>query len=89
MENFSFFSPLSPLHSPLVISHTLSLSFSLLPSALFAPAEEMKAAKIPLGFRDNCAHLLIGLNECRQANMYLPWRCEHERHSYEKCQYEE
>lgn len=19
--------------------------------------------------------------------MYLPWKCEHERHTYEKCQY--
>ncbi|XLV01326.1 hypothetical protein S245_015663, partial [Arachis hypogaea] len=27
-------------------------------------------------------------NKCRQAEFYLPWKCENERHSYEKCQYE-
>ena len=26
---------------------------------------------------------------CRYANFFLPWKCDHERHSYEKCQYEE
>ena len=27
--------------------------------------EEMKAARVPLNFRDYCAHILIPLNECR------------------------
>jgi len=49
--------------------------------------EELARAKIDIGYRDFCAHLLIPLNECRRANFYLPWRCEHERHTYEKCQY--
>ncbi|KAJ9638945.1 hypothetical protein H2199_006806 [Coniosporium tulheliwenetii] len=40
-------------------------------------------------YRDSCAHLLIPLNQCRYREMYLPWKCENERHSYEKCQYEE
>lgn len=43
--------------------------------------------KIYIGYRDFCAHLLIPLNACRRDNFYLPWRCEHERHAYEKCQY--
>ncbi|QIW96446.1 hypothetical protein AMS68_001964 [Peltaster fructicola] len=54
-----------------------------------ATREEMSAAKVPLQYRDSCAHLLIPLNKCRFENYYLPWRCEQERHSYEKCQYEE
>ena len=49
--------------------------------------EEMASAKIDIGYRDFCAHLLIPLNACRRNNFYLPWRCEHERHAYEKCQY--
>ena len=49
--------------------------------------EEMARAKIDIGYRDFCAHLLIPLNACRRENFYLPWRCEHERHAYEKCQY--
>ncbi|CAK4032456.1 NADH dehydrogenase [ubiquinone] 1 beta subcomplex subunit 7 [Lecanosticta acicola] len=54
-----------------------------------ATREEMSANKVPLPYRDSCAHLLIPLNKCRFDNFYLPWRCMDERHSYEKCQYEE
>ncbi|KAK5129670.1 hypothetical protein LTR08_002995 [Meristemomyces frigidus] len=54
-----------------------------------ATREEMSAARLPLAYRDSCAHLLIPLNKCRFDNFYLPWRCEDERHGYEKCQYEE
>ena len=35
----------------------------------------MSAAKLPLAYRDQCAHLLIPLNKCRYDNYYLPWRC--------------
>lgn len=52
-------------------------------------AEELAANRIDLGWRDVCAHLLIPLNECRRRSMYMPFKCEEERHSYEKCQYEE
>ena len=49
--------------------------------------EDMNNAKLEIGYRDFCAHLLIPLNECRRKEMYLPWKCEHERHAYEKCEY--
>jgi len=51
--------------------------------------EEMSAARLPLAYRDKCAGLLIPLNRCRYEEFYMPWKCEDERHSYEKCQYEE
>ncbi|KAJ5153463.1 uncharacterized protein N7482_009941 [Penicillium canariense] len=54
-----------------------------------ATRKEMSEARLPMQYRDSCAHLLIPLNRCRQAEYYLPWKCEDERHSYEKCQYEE
>ncbi|KAG0153550.1 hypothetical protein PDIDSM_2204 [Penicillium digitatum] len=54
-----------------------------------ATRQEMSEARLPMQYRDSCAHLLIPLNRCRQAEYYLPWKCENERHSYEKCQYEE
>ncbi|KAG2019358.1 hypothetical protein GB937_005272 [Aspergillus fischeri] len=80
-----------------------------------ASRQEMSDARLPLPYRDSCAHLLIPLNRCRQQEYYLPWKCEvlqlcfacqymisvfrqlltlelllqDERHSYEKCQYEE
>ncbi|CAN7044239.1 unnamed protein product [Brassica rapa subsp. trilocularis] len=55
---------------------------------MIATQEEMVAAKVPLGYRDQCAHLLIPLNKCRQAELFLPWKCDDERHVYEKCEYE-
>lgn len=51
--------------------------------------QAMANARLPLSYRDSCAHLLIPLNKCRVDEYYLPWKCENERHSYEKCQYEE
>ncbi|KIW62260.1 hypothetical protein PV04_10453 [Phialophora macrospora] len=56
-----------------------------------APAsrEAMSEARLPLAYRDSCAHLLIPLNKCRHDTWFLPWKCETERHGYEKCQYEE
>lgn len=54
-----------------------------------ASEEEMKAAKLPVSFRDYCAHLLIPLNKCRHETYYMPFKCTDERHEYERCQYVE
>ncbi|TAQ86022.1 hypothetical protein B7494_g5651 [Chlorociboria aeruginascens] len=59
------------------------------PSPARATRKEMSEAQLPLAYRDSCANLLIPLNRCRYEEYYLPWKCETERHSYEKCQYEE
>ena len=56
---------------------------------MIATQEEMEKAKLPLAYRDFCAHLLIPLNECRHKEWYAPWKCGHERHEYEKCQYKD
>ena len=40
-----------------------------------ATREEMSAARLPLAYRDSCAHLLIPLNRCRFEEYYLPWKC--------------
>ena len=55
---------------------------------MIATQEEMVEARVPIPYRDQCAHSLIPLNKCRQAEFYLPWKCENDRHSYEKCEYE-
>ncbi|XP_077246361.1 NADH dehydrogenase [ubiquinone] 1 beta subcomplex subunit 7-like [Tasmannia lanceolata] len=55
---------------------------------MIATQEEMVEAKVPLPYRDQCAHLLIPLNKCRSSEFFLPWKCENERHIYEKCEYE-
>ena len=35
----------------------------------------MNNAKLDIGYRDFCAHLLIPLNKCRRAAFYMPWSC--------------
>ncbi|KAG6766026.1 hypothetical protein POTOM_030091 [Populus tomentosa] len=55
---------------------------------MIATQEEMVEARVPIPYRDQCAHLLIPLNKCRHAEFFLPWKCENERHIYEKCEYE-
>lgn len=49
--------------------------------------EAMAKAKIPLAFRDTCAHLLIPLNKCRRETFWNPDKCGHYRHTYEECLY--
>ncbi|PSR72865.1 hypothetical protein PHLCEN_2v11232 [Hermanssonia centrifuga] len=48
-----------------------------------ASQEELKAARVPLGWRDGCSALLLPLNVCRKEKYYLPWECENEKHAYE------
>jgi NADH dehydrogenase (ubiquinone) 1 beta subcomplex subunit 7 len=52
-----------------------------------ASPEAMKEHRLPIAYRDECAGLLIPLNDCRKKTYGLPWKCEDERHSYEKCEY--
>jgi NADH dehydrogenase (ubiquinone) 1 beta subcomplex subunit 7 len=52
-------------------------------------AKEMADAKIPLNGRDYCAHLLIPLLKCRKETYYFPWKCKHEKHDWDKCEYDE
>jgi len=49
--------------------------------------QALKDAQIPVAFRDKCAHLLVDLNKCRRQTFYNPDRCEHERHTFEECEY--
>ncbi|KAJ7119954.1 NADH-ubiquinone oxidoreductase B18 subunit-domain-containing protein [Mycena crocata] len=60
-----------------------------MPSSTTASQEELKAHNVPLQWRDGCSALVIPLNICRRKTLYMPWECDHERHAYEKCQYED
>lgn len=40
-----------------------------------ATREQMSEARLPLPYRDSCAHLLIPLNRCRFEEFYMPWKC--------------
>ena len=56
---------------------------------MVASQAELEDASVPLQWRDYCAHLLIPLNACRRETLSAPWRCGHERHAYEQCQFNE
>jgi NADH dehydrogenase (ubiquinone) 1 beta subcomplex subunit 7 len=56
---------------------------------MVATQRELFDATVPLHWRDYCSHALIPLNDCRRDNYYLPWKCGHERHAYEQCQFKE
>lgn len=47
----------------------------------------LKKEYVPLPFRDNCAHLLVPLNECRRQTLFNPDSCGHQRHIYEECEF--
>ncbi|KXN69476.1 hypothetical protein CONCODRAFT_59317 [Conidiobolus coronatus NRRL 28638] len=51
--------------------------------------KELKDNRVPLHWRDYCAHLVIPLNKCRYDNYYKTWACQDEKHAYEKCQYDD
>lgn len=51
------------------------------------PVNVLKAEAVPKQWWDSCAHLLVPLNACRLETKFLPWKCQHERHAYEKCQF--
>ncbi|KAA8498993.1 NADH dehydrogenase ubiquinone 1 beta subcomplex subunit 7 [Porphyridium purpureum] len=53
---------------------------------MIATKEEMRRAHVPLAWRDNCAHLLIPLNECRWDTWWNPNKCMPERKAYMTCQ---
>ncbi|KAH9442253.1 hypothetical protein MJO29_014895 [Puccinia striiformis f. sp. tritici] len=55
----------------------------------YASQEDMKKARLPLGYRDSCANFLITLNKCRHKGNFMPWNCGDERHAYEHCQYKD
>lgn len=56
---------------------------------MVATQEEMNEARLPIEYRDYCAHILIPFNQCRRETSYMPWKCQDLRHLYEKCQFYE
>lgn len=56
---------------------------------MIATQQELYDARVPLHWRDYCSHLLIPLNVCRRETMGAPWKCGHERHAYEQCQFKD
>ncbi|XP_069127312.1 NADH dehydrogenase [ubiquinone] 1 beta subcomplex subunit 7-like [Argopecten irradians] len=51
--------------------------------------EEMVAHKIPEEYRDYCAHYYVDMLKCFRKNMPFGYRCKHEKHHWEHCEYEE
>jgi NADH dehydrogenase (ubiquinone) 1 beta subcomplex subunit 7 len=47
------------------------------------PEEDLKY--VPLDLRNECAHLLLRLEKCREESFYLPWKCGGKKHTYDHC----
>ena len=56
---------------------------------MYVTEAELMKHQVPLGWRDYCSHVLIPLNNCRRENLYAGWKCQNQKHAYEKCQYED
>lgn len=56
---------------------------------MVATPEEMESAKVPLHFRDYCAHTYIGLEKCKKDKFPFVYRCHPEKHEHDHCQLEE
>lgn len=56
---------------------------------MIATEEEMSSMNISLDYRGYCAHKLIEYKTCRHEKWPFPFLCHHEKHTYEKCEYEE
>jgi NADH dehydrogenase (ubiquinone) 1 beta subcomplex subunit 7 len=54
-----------------------------------ATKAELVSAKVPPHLRDYCAHLFINFKACKRDKFPFVYRCHHERHEYETCEYEE
>ncbi|KAF9824838.1 hypothetical protein SFRURICE_018037 [Spodoptera frugiperda] len=56
------------------------------PREMVAREEDLVSAKIPVKYRDYCAHHLLEYQSCRYKNMPLLYKCAHEKHAYLICE---
>ena len=57
---------------------------------MIATEDEMVKAKVPLKHRDYCAHYYINFLKCNRDRGALDfWACDHEKHDWEHCQYDD
>ncbi|XP_033738399.1 NADH dehydrogenase [ubiquinone] 1 beta subcomplex subunit 7-like [Pecten maximus] len=51
--------------------------------------DEMVAHKVPEEYRDYCAHYYVDMARCYRKVLPFNYRCSHEKHHWDQCQYEE
>ncbi|CAG7721113.1 unnamed protein product [Allacma fusca] len=56
---------------------------------MIATKDEMIAAKVPYKYRDFCAHKYIQFKACARSVYPIVIKCEHERHEWEECMFED
>uniref|UniRef100_A0A0K8RBL0 NADH dehydrogenase [ubiquinone] 1 beta subcomplex subunit 7 n=1 Tax=Ixodes ricinus TaxID=34613 RepID=A0A0K8RBL0_IXORI len=56
---------------------------------MVATEAELESARIPPKNRTYCAHKLIEFKACRKDHFPLVYRCQHEKHEYEDCMYQD
>ncbi|CAG4929511.1 unnamed protein product [Parnassius apollo] len=53
---------------------------------MVACEEHLVSARIPVKYRDYCAHLLLDYQVCRYKKMPFVHLCHHEKHAYLNCE---
>ena len=56
---------------------------------MIATEEEMISANIKPEHRNYCAHHLLDFYKCRRKEYPLVYKCKHELHMWEECNYDE
>jgi NADH dehydrogenase (ubiquinone) 1 beta subcomplex subunit 7 len=56
----------------------------LAPPKMVATNEEMDAARVPIAYRDYCAHYFIKFQACMRKE-FFHWKCHHEELDWENC----
>ncbi|XP_071952776.1 NADH dehydrogenase [ubiquinone] 1 beta subcomplex subunit 7-like [Antedon mediterranea] len=56
---------------------------------MVATEEEMNNANLNWKDRDYCAHLLISYRKCRRDQFPLGFHCEHAKHEYDQCEFDD
>jgi len=56
---------------------------------MHATKAELESAKVHPSHRDYCSHYLLNYRKCRKDNWPFPVNCEHEKHEYLHCQYDD
>lgn len=53
---------------------------------MIAPNDHLISARIPLKYRDYCAHYLLDYQVCRYKHMPLLYKCHEQKHAYLNCE---
>ena len=70
-------------------SPTCTLTRPPSPVVMVATKEQMQSANVEGKHRDYCAHTYINFMSCKKDNFPFVYKCKHELHTHEQCEFDE